>query len=100
MRTHTFLAAMTGVLVAAAPARTVDGHATYGLTLTPKKGTSAPFTKATVWIDDDDSLIREFEETESTGVVRHVHLTSLDINASIDRGVFTFGVPPGVKIVD
>ena len=43
-----------------------------GLALVPKAGTSGLFTKATVWIDDDDSLIREFEETESNGVTRHV----------------------------
>ena len=44
-----------------AAARTVDGHAAHGLVLVPKKGTDAPFAKATVWVDDDDSLIREFE---------------------------------------
>ena len=67
--------------ITAAGPRTIDGHAAHGLTLVPKKGSDAPFTKATVWIDDDDSLIREFEETESSGVVRHVHLTSLEPNA-------------------
>ena len=33
--------------------------------LMPKAGTNAPFTKATVWVDDDDSLIREFEVVRS-----------------------------------
>jgi outer membrane lipoprotein carrier protein len=90
----------TKYTIAAAGARTVDGRATHALTLVPKPGTSAAFTKATVWIDDNDSLIREFEETETSGIVRHVHLTALVLNAAIDRSVFTFVVPSGVKIVD
>ena len=86
--------------IAAAGSRTVDGHATHAVTLTPKPGTSATFTKATVWIDDDDSLIREFESTEPSGVVRRVHLTSVEVNAPVDRATFTFKVPKGAKIVD
>ena len=86
--------------ITAAGARTVDGHATQGLYLVPKKGSSAPFTKATVWVDEDDSLIREFEVVESTGVTRRIRLTSVEPNAPVDRGAFTFSVPSGVKIVD
>jgi outer membrane lipoprotein carrier protein len=84
----------------AAGTRTVSGHPAHGLTLVPKAGTSAPFTKATVWIDDDDALIREFEETEASGVTRHVRLTSVEPNAPVERSQFTFSVPKGVKIVD
>ena len=86
--------------ISAAGTRTIDGHAAHALKLVPKKGMPAPFTTATVWIDDDDSLIREFEETENSGVVRHVHLTSVETNVAIDRAAFTFVVPAGVKIVD
>jgi outer membrane lipoprotein carrier protein len=86
--------------ITAAGSRTVDGHAAQGLYLVPKKGASAPFTKATVWVDEDDSLIREFEVVESSGVTRHIRLTSVEPNAAVDRGAFTFTVPPGVKIVD
>jgi outer membrane lipoprotein carrier protein len=80
--------------------RTVDGHATRGLVLVPKKGATAPFTKATVWIDDDDSLIREFEATEQSGVTRHIHITTLRTNVPIDRSSFVFTIPKGVKVVD
>lgn len=86
--------------IVAAGTRTVDGHAAHGLTLTPKKGVKAPFTKATVWVDDDDALIREFEETEPTGVTRHVRLTSIEPNASVDRQAFEFSIPAGAKVVD
>jgi outer membrane lipoprotein carrier protein len=86
--------------IAAAGTRTVAGHAAHALTLTPKAGTSGPFTKATVWIDDDDSLIREFEVAEPSGVTRHIRLTTVDPNVSVERSEFTFTVPPGVKVVD
>jgi len=86
--------------VTAAGTKTVDGHATHALKLIPKKGTNAPFTQATVWVDDDDALIREFEETEPSGVTRHVRLTAIQTNPTVDRSVFVFNVPAGVKIVD
>jgi chaperone LolA len=86
--------------ISPASAKTVDGHAAHGFNLVPKAGASSPFTKATVWIDDDDSLIREFEETESNGVTRHIHLTTMELNGPIDKSAFTFTVPPGVKVVD
>jgi outer membrane lipoprotein carrier protein len=80
--------------------QTVDGHAARGLVLVPKKGADAPFTKATVWIDDDDSLIRLFEVTEPSGIVRRIHLTTVQTNVPIDRSAFNFTVPRGVKVVD
>lgn len=86
--------------ISGAPPKTVDGHATHGLTLVPKPGATAPFTKATVWVDDDDAFIREFDETEPNGVTRHVHLTSLEPNAAVSKQTFTFAVPSGVKVVD
>jgi outer membrane lipoprotein carrier protein len=87
--------------IAAAGTRTIDGHTAHGLNLVPKKSASGgPFTKATVWVDDDDSLIREFEETEPSGVTRHIHLTTMETNVSVERSEFTFTVPKGVKVVD
>jgi outer membrane lipoprotein carrier protein len=86
--------------ITAAAGRTVDGHAAHGLTLVPKPGTGAPFTKATVWVDDDDSLIREFEETEPSGVTRHVRLTTVEPNAAVDPAMFVFTVPRGVRVME
>lgn len=84
----------------AAGTRTVAGHAAHGVTLVPKPGVSSPFTRATVWIDDDDSLIRAFDETESSGVTRSVQLTSLRVNSPIDRTTFHFTMPKGARVVD
>jgi outer membrane lipoprotein carrier protein len=86
--------------IAAAGTKTIDGHPAHGLTLTPKPGKGAPFTTATVWVDDDDALIRDFEETETSGIVRHVHLTSIETNGPVDRAAFSFVVPRGVSVVD
>ena len=86
--------------ISAAGTRTIDGHAARGLVLVPKKGVQAPFTKATVWIDDDDALIREFEVVEQAGVTRKIHLTSVEVNAPMARSTFTFAIPKGVKVVD
>lgn len=86
--------------IAAAGTLTIDGHPARGLTLVPKKGATAPFTKALVWVDDDDSLIRQFEVTEASGVVRRVHLTTVRINAPVKRDEFNFKIPKGVTVVD
>jgi len=86
--------------IAAAGARTVSGHPAHGLALTPKPGSDGSIAKATVWVDDDDSLIREFEATDKSGVTRHVRLTTLEPNAQVDRSTFSFTPPKGVRIVD
>jgi outer membrane lipoprotein carrier protein len=86
--------------ITAAGTKTIDGHPAHGLLLVAKKGSSAPVGRATVWIDDDDSLIREFESSDANGITRHVHLTSLELNPSLDPNAFTFAIPKGVKVVD
>lgn len=68
--------------------------------LTPKKGVEAVFTKATVWIDDADGLIRQFEVTESSGLVRRIRLTKLNVNPTIPASEFKFVVPKGVRVVE
>jgi outer membrane lipoprotein carrier protein len=64
------------------------------LALTPKKGTRAPFTRAT------DSMIRQFEIVEGNGLTRRIRLTSLDINPKLSAADFSFKVPKGVKVVE
>jgi len=86
--------------VAEAGARSVGGRPAHGLTLIPKPGVNAGFTKATVWVDDQDALIREFEETEASGVTRHVRLTTIEPNASLNRSMFTFVIPKNTRVVD
>lgn len=86
--------------ITAAGTKTVDRHPAQGLILTPKKGYKATFTKATVWVDDDDSLIREFEMEESNGVTRHIRLLTVQPDAKVDQSMFVFTIPKGVKVID
>ena len=77
----------------------VGSDAARVLTLVPKAGTDAPFTRAKVWVSDKDALIRQFEVVEPNGVTRRVKLTSLALGVPVDRREFTFTVPKGVKVV-
>jgi chaperone LolA len=86
--------------ITSAGTRTIDGRATHGLILVPKNGVSAPFAKATVWVGDDDALVREFEFVEANGVTRKIHITKIELNPPIYRSSFAFTVPKGVKVVD
>jgi len=85
--------------VTAAGTATVSGHAAHALTLGPKPGTNAVFDRATIWVDDDDALVRQFEAVEHSGITRRVRITSLDVNVPVDRSAFTFTPPTGVKVV-
>lgn len=87
-------------VVASAGSATVAGHDAHALSLTPKADTQAPFTKATIWVDDDDGLIRQFETVEQSGVTRRVRITSLELNVPVERSTFTFTPPAGVRIVE
>ena len=78
----------------------VSGRATHAYTLVPKQKEGSSFQTATVWIDDADATIRQFEVTEPSGLVRHVRLTSFRPNAPVDASAFTFAVPEGVRVVD
>ena len=79
---------------------TIGGRATTGLLLVPKTAANAPFSKATVWVDDQDALIRQFEIIEPSGITRRVRITSLELNVPVDRDAFTFKPPPGVRVVE
>jgi outer membrane lipoprotein carrier protein len=75
---------------------TVGGRPARVVTLLPR--TEQPFVKATVWIDDADATVRQFEVVDQSGVTRRVRLTSLALNAPVDRSAFSFKPPRGVKI--
>jgi outer membrane lipoprotein carrier protein len=81
-------------------AESVGDRAAQAVSLVPKKGVDAPFTKATVWIDDADGMIRQFEVTESSGLVRRIRLTKLTVNPAIPAAEFRFAVPKGIRVVE
>jgi outer membrane lipoprotein carrier protein len=77
----------------------VNGRPAQVLGLTPKQGTRAPFSHATVWVDDADGLVRQFEVVENENVTRRIRLTTMTVNSAIPASEFTFAVPKGVKVV-
>ena len=77
----------------------VNGRQTSVLHLTARDRT-LPFTKATVWVDAKDGLVRQFEITEPSGLVRRVTIDKLTVNPRIDAGTFQFEVPKGVRVVE
>jgi outer membrane lipoprotein carrier protein len=86
--------------VAAGGTQTVSGRATHAFTLVPKTASaSAPFRTATVYIDDADATVRQFDVTEQSGLQRTVRLTSFRPNAAVDAKAFVFDVPAGVRVV-
>jgi len=82
------------------PSADLGGRATRSYTLVPKSKDTAPFQSATVWIDDADATIRQFEVTENSNVQRRVRMTSFKTNVPVDASAFVFKVPEGVRVVD
>ncbi len=85
--------------ITAAGTTTVSGRPAHGLLLVPKREGSHPFTRATVWVDDRDGLVRQFEVTDQNGVTRRVRLTSIRVNVPVDGSAFRFTPPKGVRVV-
>ena len=79
-------------------AATVGGRATRMLLLVPRRQTQ--FTAASVWIDDADGTLRQFEVTEASGLVRRVRLLTLALNVAVPKSAFAFTPPAGVKVLD
>ena len=79
-------------------AATVSGRQTRVVLLTPKRRET--FTKAKVWIDTRNGLVRRFEVTEPSGLVRNVTLTSIQGNVTVPAAAFRFSPPRGVRVID
>jgi chaperone LolA len=79
---------------------TLGGRVTRAVLLTPKKSAPSWFVRATVWIDEADGLIRQFEVVEDANLTRRIQFTALTTNGPLDQQLFTFVVPAGVKVVD
>ena len=89
----------TRFTVTSAGSAALAGRATHAVTLVPKRPNPA-FTSAKVWIDDNDSSIRQFDLETANGLRRHVVITSFTANPDLSKSSFRFSVPKGVKIID
>lgn len=79
---------------------TLAGAPTHLLTLSPRGESSAPFTRARVWLDPTDGTLRQFETMDGMGVKRVVRLTDLKVNVPVPGSAFQFTPPGGVRVVD
>jgi outer membrane lipoprotein carrier protein len=77
---------------------TVQGRETAIFTLVPREDPGYRVLK--VWIDTKDYLVRRFEVTDNSGIVRRLDLTDLDTNPAMPDDLFRFTPPPGAKIVE
>ncbi len=89
----------TRYTIAEAGKATIAGRAAHALLLVPKVS-GMQFTKATIWVDDADGLVRQFETTQGDGVVRRVTISRLVVNGPVDAAAFTFVPPKGVSVFD
>jgi outer membrane lipoprotein carrier protein len=78
---------------------TASGRSVDVVSLVPR-GTNLNFSKAILWLDQDDALPRRIELFESQGVRRILSLSRLRPNAPVPGETFAFVVPKGVRIVD
>jgi outer membrane lipoprotein carrier protein len=78
----------------------VNGRAAHVLSLVPKPGVDAPFTKAVIWVDSADALIRQFELTEPSEIVRRVTIRKLTLNPPIAASAFQFKPPSGTRVIE
>lgn len=76
----------------------IGEFATRVLTLTPKT-TTEPVSRATLWIDGQ-GFVRQFEVVETSGITRRIRMLSIRPNAAVDRSLFSFTPPAGVRVVD
>lgn len=84
--------------ITTAGAATVGGRPTSALRLVPKS--AGRLAQAMVWIDDRDGTVRQFELTESTGLIRRVRLADVRFNVAIPAAEFAFSPPAGVRVID
>ncbi|HET7586371.1 MAG TPA: outer membrane lipoprotein carrier protein LolA [Gemmatimonadaceae bacterium] len=80
-------------------ADTVHGRPAHVVVLVPRDS-SIPFTRARIWVDDKDALVRQFETEDTNGVVRFVTIDDVRTNVPVSASAFRFTPPPGVKVYD
>ena len=81
-------------------AATIAGSATRAVKLVPKEAQTAPFQRATVWVDAQDGTLRQFEVVEQSGLTRLVKITNMQTNVAVSDAAFRFSTPKGVRVID
>jgi outer membrane lipoprotein carrier protein len=77
-------------------ASAVSGRDARIVVLTPKA--ESAFSKARIWVDDRDGLVRQLELTEPSGLTRLIRFGDMKLNAKVPASAFKFAVPKGVRV--
>lgn len=74
-----------------------DGRTFHEIGIVPT--VPASYRRATVWIDEAESLIRKVVLEEENGSVRTIELSALEPDPDIDPARFSFAPPPGTHVL-
>ena len=78
---------------------TVGGRSVHVVHLQPKvQGT--PFSRATLWLDKEDALVRQLEAVELSGLIRRIRFSDIKTDIDLPANHFSFTPPAGVKVID
>ena len=75
------------------------GRATDVVELVPKTD-DLPYSKAVVWIDREDGLVRRIDIEETSGQHRTLLLAKLAVNRGVPGREFIFSPPAGLRVVN
>lgn len=81
----------------ARPTESIGDRANSVIALDPRG--SEAYRQLVVWIDVRDLLVRRFEITEHSGVVRRVDLRDVVVDPDLPDSLFRFDPPAGARIV-
>jgi outer membrane lipoprotein carrier protein len=85
--------------ITSAGTATIAGRKANVVNLVPKQA-NGPFTRAKVWVDAANSLIRQFEIVDMNGLTRVVTITSIQPNATVASSAFKFVAPKNARVLD
>jgi outer membrane lipoprotein-sorting protein len=77
---------------------TIEGRRLARVALVPRG--SAPFTRATLWLEPRTAEIAIAEFQEPSGLLRRLTLARIRRGGRLPADAFVFTPPPGVRVVD
>jgi outer membrane lipoprotein carrier protein len=78
---------------------TLSGRAVRPVRLTPRAA-GTPFSRATVWVDVGNALIRRAELVELSGMIRTLDFSDMRTGVTFAADAFVFQVPAGVRVIE
>ncbi|MBC8087565.1 MAG: outer membrane lipoprotein carrier protein LolA [Phycisphaerae bacterium] len=77
----------------------LDGVATKKVLLVSRTPNSAPFQRATLWIDDKDSRPIRVQIIDPQGIDRTFNMSTWTVNTTLPKDLFKFSPPKGAKVI-